>query len=221
MINPATVINPVTGKHQAVRNIYCVARNYISHAAELGNSVPSEAVFFQKSITSLTTDRVVELPDSGMIHHELEIVVLIGQAGKNITSEKAWEHVAGIALGLDFTDRSAQQRLKERRLPWFWAKSFSNAAFVTSFEQFDEARWQQPFTLTVNDNDAQRGIMAEMVFPIPELLTRLSSRIPLVSGDLLFTGTPDGVGQITDGDRLGISLGNKQFATIMIKMTEH
>ncbi len=205
------------GKQPAISNIYCVARNYHDHARELGNTVPIKPVFFQKSVAALTSAKTVKLPDEGEIHNELEIVVLIGEPGFGIPAEKAWDHVKKIALGLDFTDRGLQTQFKAKGLPWWAAKSFYNSAYLGPLETVDRQRWQQDFWLRRNDREIQRGNIDQMVFGIPELISHLSQHVPLMEGDLLYTGTPAGVGPVFDGDILELGLGGRLVSKIKIQ----
>ena len=200
-----------------VRNIYCVGRNYTGHAGELGNTVPETPMFFQKALASLTTGDVVELPRNSVIHYELEIVALISTGGYRIPVAEAWKHVGGLALGLDLTDRPLQSRLKAKQHPWFMAKSFKNAAVVSDFRPLDLKNWAKPFWLKVNDEIVQKGRMKDMVFPIPTLVNCLSERIPLLKGDLIYTGTPEGVGELKTGDRLELGLGDETLKELIVR----
>ncbi len=200
-----------------VRNIYCVARNYPDHARELDNELPSEPVFFQKSSAALSNSDSVQLPPDGEIHNELEIVILVDRDGFRIEVENAWQHIGGITLGVDFTDRSMQNILKAKRLPWFAAKTFSNSAYFCDFRPVDRVKWQQDFWLQRNGREVQRGSSTEMHFEISQLVNNLSKRVSLMAGDLLFTGTPAGVGPVEDGDILTFGLGDEVFRTLTIK----
>ncbi len=116
-----------------VRNIYAVGRNYPAHAKEMGSAVNNEPIFFQKSLTSLHTSSKIIIPRDRNIHHELEVVILVGSPGEFIDENTAIDHVAGLALGLDLTDRDLQNVLKKQSLPWFLSKSFKGSAIVTEF----------------------------------------------------------------------------------------
>ncbi|MFQ6607645.1 MAG: fumarylacetoacetate hydrolase family protein [Fidelibacterota bacterium] len=186
-----------------------MGRNYIAHAQEMGNQILDEPIFFQKSSVCLSADPVIKLPQSREIHYELEIVASIGKGGSNIPVKEAWHHVDGLCLGLDLTDRPLQQKLKEKRLPWFLAKSFLGSAVITQFEQLDLSAWSHDFWLTLNGKEVQRGNMDQMVFDVPTLIAYFSSRLPLIVGDLIYTGTPSGVGSLHGGDELVLGLGKK------------
>jgi len=201
-------------------NIYAVGRNYVSHAQEMDSTVLEEPIFFQKSSACLSDDSVITLPRGREIHHELEIVVSIGRNGSSIPSEEAWIHVDGLCLGLDLTDRPLQQKFKEEQLPWFLAKSFSGSAVITKFEPLDLSIWTRDFWLTINSREVQRGNMGQMVFDIPTLIAYLSARLPLTVGDLIYTGTPSGVGPLHAGDELVLGLGEEIKGEFIIRSTE-
>ena len=189
-----------------VRNIYAVGRNYPAHAKEMGSTVNNEPIFFQKSLTSLQTGAKIIIPRDRNIHHELEVVVLIGTPGEFINENTAIDHVAGLALGLDLTDRDLQNALKKQSLPWFLSKSFEGSAVVSEFRLKTDSLWEKEFWLKRNEVIVQRGKMDQMVFPITKLIEYLSARMPLLEGDLIFTGTPQGVGPIEQGDNLELGI---------------
>ena len=189
-----------------VRNIYAVGRNYPAHAKEMGSTVNNEPIFFQKSLTSLQTGAKIIIPRNRNIHHELEIVVLVGTPGEFIDENTAIDHVAGLALGLDLTDRDLQNALKKQSLPWFLSKSFEGSAVVSEFRLKTDSLWEKEFWLKRNEVIVQRGKMDQMVFPITKLIEYLSARMPLLEGDLIFTGTPQGVGPIEQGDNLELGI---------------
>ena len=197
-----------------VRNIYCIGRNYRAHAAELNHDVPDRSFFFQKSIPALNTTNEIILPENREIHHELEIVVLIGKDGEMISASSTDTFISGYALGLDLTDRIYQTQLKEAKLPWLLAKSFKGSAVVSTFQS---EMVQKDFWLKVNGEVRQRGNASQMVFSISQQISFLSSRIPLMSGDLIFTGTPSGVGSIHSGDSLELGIGEKSIHSLSVK----
>ncbi|MDX9759382.1 MAG: fumarylacetoacetate hydrolase family protein [Bacteroidota bacterium] len=194
-----------------VGTIYCIGRNYIKHIRELENEVSTEPVLFLKPAASLITQlREIELPAfSADVHHEAEMVLLIGREGRNIPEEHARHHIAGIAVGLDLTARDTQHELKEKGLPWAISKGFETAACVSdflptqSFEDFADIH----FSLQVNGVQRQEGDTSLMIFPVPRLLAFISAIVTLEPGDLIFTGTPHGVGAIAPGDRLDLAMG--------------
>ena len=197
-----------------VRNIYCIGRNYRAHAAELNHDVPDSPFFFQKSIPALNTTNEIILPENREIHHELEIVVLIGKDGEMISVSSTDTFISGYALGLDLTDRIYQTQLKEAKLPWLLAKSFKGSAVVSTFQS---EMVQKDFWLKVNGEVRQMGNASQMVFSISQQISFLSSMIPLMSGDLIFTGTPSGVGSIHSGDSLELGIGEKSIHSLSVK----
>ena len=197
-----------------VRNIYCIGRNYRAHAAELKHDVPDSPFFFQKSIPALNTTNEIILPENREIHHELEIVVLIGKDGEMISASSTDTFISGYALGLDLTDRIYQTQLKEAKLPWLLAKSFKGSAVVSTFQS---EMVQKDFWLKVNGEVRQMGNASQMVFSISQQISFLSSMIPLMSGDLIFTGTPSGVGPIHSGDSLELGIGEKSIHSLSVK----
>lgn len=197
-----------------VRNIYCIGRNYRAHAAEFNHDVPESPFFFQKSIPALNTANEIILPENREIHHELEIVVLIGKDGEMISASNTDTFISGYALGLDLTDRIYQTQLKEAKLPWLLAKSFKGSAVVSTFQS---EMVQKDFWLKVNGEVRQMGNASQMVFSISQQISFLSSMIPLMSGDLIFTGTPSGVGPIHSGDSLELGIGEKSIHSLSVK----
>jgi 2-keto-4-pentenoate hydratase/2-oxohepta-3-ene-1,7-dioic acid hydratase in catechol pathway len=190
-------------------NIYCIGRNYAAHARELNNPVPDRPVMFTKPLASLTFDGVIRIPSFVREpHFETELVAVIGKAGKNIARNQALNHVAGYGIGIDVTARDIQQELKAAAHPWFLAKGLDTFAPVSGFLPAGDlpVPVQLAFTLTVNGELRQTGDPSLMLFPLPELIARLSSYVTLHPGDLLFTGTPEGVGLLNDGDRLHAEL---------------
>ncbi len=202
------------GNFIPVRNIYCIGRNYRAHAAELNHDVPESPFFFQKSIPALNTTNEIILPENREIHHELEIVVLIGKDGEMISTSSTDTFISGYALGLDLTDRIYQTQLKEAKLPWLLAKSFKGSAVVSTFQS---EMVQKDFWLKVNGEVRQMGNASQMVFSISQQISILSSMIPLMSGDLIFTGTPSGVGPIYSGDSLELGIGEKSIHSLSVK----
>ena len=199
-----------------VRNIYAVGRNYPAHAKEMGSTVNNEPIFFQKSLTSLQTGAKIIIPRDRNIHHELEVVVLIGTPGEFIDENKAIDHAAGLALGLDLTDRDLQNELKKQSLPWFLSKSFKGSAVVSEFKTGTNDIWGKEFWLKRNEVIVQRGKMEQMVFSITKLIEYLSARMPLLKGDLIFTGTPEGVGRIEQRDNLELGIAQEILMEIEV-----
>ena len=197
--------------------IICVGRNYGLHAAELGNEVPQEPVLFLKPDSALVpkNNPFIIPAFSKDIHYECELVIRIGRAGKHIQKKFAHRYIHSIGLGIDFTARDLQQELKSKGLPWEKAKAFDGAAFVgdllpaASFGDLQSLRFQ----LLKNGLPVQDGFTGDMLFSIPTLVEEISKYFMLKIGDLIFTGTPAGVGKIEPGDQLeGMLEGQKNFS---------
>lgn len=203
-----------------VGTIYCIGRNYIKHIQELENEVNAEPVLFLKPAASLITQqRQIELPAfSNDVHHEAELVLLIGREGRHVAEEEALHYVTGVGIGLDLTARDTQSALKAKGLPWTTAKGFETAACVSDFlplqrlPKLDHLR----FTLRVNGDLRQEGDTSLMIFPVAKIVSFISSLVTLQPGDVVFTGTPHGVAAIAAGDRLDLSLENILHATFTV-----
>lgn len=200
----------LSGVAQDIGNIFCIGRNFAAHTAELGNRVEKEPLVFFKptSALSLETQAIVLPAYSKDVHHECEIVVLIGRGGDNLTEERALEHVAGYGIGLDLTARDIQTIEKEKGLPWSRSKCFRHSACVSGFVSADKVSDPQKLTfdLTVNGETRQRGEAGLMLFTIPRLISHLSTVYGLNAGDLIYTGTPAGVARLNAGDKLALDL---------------
>ena len=182
----------------------------------MGSTVNDEPIFFQKSLTSLQTSAKIIIPRNRNIHHELEVVILVGTPGEFIDENTAIDHVAGLALGLDLTDRDLQNALKKQSLPWFLSKSFKGSAVVSEFRMKTDGIWEKEFWLKRNEVIVQKGKMEQMVFSITKLIEYLSARMPLLKGDLIFTGTPEGVGPIKRGDNLELGIAQEILMEIEV-----
>ncbi len=184
--------------------IICVGRNYAAHAAELGNEVPANPVLFMKPDTALLKGNDFYLPEfSQEIHYELELVLKISKGGKYIQKENAAKHYDEIGLGIDFTARDLQQDLKSKGLPWEIAKAFDGSAVVSRFTSKEKYSSSQiKFHLQKNGDKVQDGDSQLMLFGFDELIAHISKYFTLRVGDLIFTGTPEGVGKVSEGDIL-------------------
>ncbi len=185
--------------------IICIGRNYVAHAKELGNEVPEEPVIFCKPDTSLLKNNApFYYPSfSNDIHHEVELVLRICREGKNIAPEFAHKYYDQIGLGIDFTARDLQSKAKAKGLPWDLAKGFNGSAPVSGFlpvNQFQED--DITFSLMVNGQTTQTGNTGHMLFKFADIISYVSKFILLKTGDLIFTGTPEGVGPVKIGDHL-------------------
>ncbi|MGC0152083.1 fumarylacetoacetate hydrolase family protein [Chromobacterium vaccinii] len=203
-------IHMLDGTAISVANIFCIGRNYAAHVKELGNREELEPVVFLKPGSALSLEgRPIHLPEwTDDVHYETELVVLIGRGGKRIAREDALSHVAGYGLGLDLTARDRQSEAKARGLPWTLSKGFDQAACLSRFiaaEALPEPN-RCRFSLSVNGQLRQSGRTELMLFDLAELIVYLSERFTLSPGDLIFTGTPEGVGKLYPGDRLSLRL---------------
>lgn len=198
------------GQSVAVANVFCIGRNYAAHAAELGNAVEAEPLVFLKPTSSLIAEgEPLRLPAySSDVHHECELVLLIGKGGNDIAPSEALEHVAGYAIGLDMTARDVQGVAKQKGLPWTKAKGFRGAATVSAFVPAERVSDpdQLVFSLKVNGEARQQGDTRLMLFPVPAIIHYLSTVYGLSAGDLIYTGTPEGVAAVKPGDRLHLAL---------------
>jgi acylpyruvate hydrolase len=189
--------------------VFCVGRNYAEHAKELQNEVPENPVIFMKPPTAvITNEQPLEYPSfTQELHYEGEIVLRIGKKGKNIPINSALSHVDALTVGIDFTARDIQNELKKKGLPWEIAKGFDGSAPIGTFKPFNH---QKRFQLFKNDLLVQDGNMDNMIFQIPVLIHFISTYFTLEEGDLIFTGTPKGVGSVQKGDVLeGLLEGEK------------
>jgi len=184
------------------KKIVAVARNYASHAKELGNPVPKSPSFFLKPTTSYVLQgNPIEIPNECEVHHEVELGVVIGKKGRNIDTEHAFSHVAGYTIALDLTARNLQSQAKEKGLPWTQSKGYDTFCPIGSFiskENIPEPH-NVELWLKIDGVYKQRGNTSQMIFKIPQLIAFVSSIMTLEVGDLILTGTPEGVGAILPG----------------------
>ncbi len=201
--------------------IICVGRNYAAHAEELLNEVPTDPVLFMKPETAIILPRnPFFIPDfSQEVHYEAELVVRINRLGKNIQTKFAHKYYNEITVGIDFTARDLQSELKQKSLPWEKAKAFDGSAAVGKFVALDklESRENITFSLTKNEELKQKGESANMIFGIDALISYISRYFTLKIGDLIFTGTPSGVGEIVKNDRLEVFLFQEKLLSINVK----
>ena len=201
--------------------IIAIGRNFIDHAKELNNPVPKEPIFFLMPETALLrNNQPFFYPDfSKDIHYELEIVVKLNRLGKNISKKYAPRYYSEIAVGIDFTARDLQQKCKEKGLSWEISKSFDGAAPISQFVSLDkfESINNINFRLVLNGKIVQQANTSEMIFPIDELISYVSQFMTIKIGDLLFTGTPAGVGPVKIGDRLTAYLEDEKMLDFVVK----
>ena len=194
-------------EHLKFENIYCVGRNFEGHAKELGNKVPTSPLIFQKSNSAVNVKETIEIPKNKTIEHELEIVLMIGKEGVPKNQEDARTFISGFSIGLDLTDRDLQSELKKKGLPWFASKSFKGSAVIdTNFRH----ECPNEFYLNVNQKIRQEGNLKDMIFSFEDIVLHLSKIVDLKKGDIIFTGTPEGVGPLESGDE--IEMGFKNYS---------
>ena len=200
--------------------ILCVGRNYSEHAKELGNAVPENPVIFSKPDTALIkNNEPFYHPDfSQDIHHEVELVIKISKMGKKIQPKFARNYFTEIGLGIDFTARDVQSKLKEKGLPWELAKAFDGSAPIGEFINIEGKDLTNiNFSLTKNGEMVQQGNTAQMIFPFEEIVSFVSQYFTLKVGDLIYTGTPAGVSKINIGDKLEGFIENQLMLTCEVK----
>jgi 2-keto-4-pentenoate hydratase/2-oxohepta-3-ene-1,7-dioic acid hydratase in catechol pathway len=201
--------------------IICIGMNYYEHIQELKHEIPSKPVFFLKPETALLVkNRPFFLPDfSQDVQYELEVVVKISKVGKHILPRFAHTYYQEIGLGIDFTARDLQQECIQKGLPWEAAKSFDFSAAVGSFVSKETYKSVDNlnFSLFLNGRQVQQGNTAAMVYKINELISYVSQFLTLKTGDLLFTGTPRGVGKVAINDRLTAFLEGKELMNFGVK----
>lgn len=204
-----------------IGNIYCVGRNYKLHAEELGNDVPTKPMIFGKPTHALaeTAGGEIVLPGTlGELHYETELIIHIARSYEpGVTLD---EMVDEIALGIDFTLRDVQSELKKKGHPWLLAKGFKNSAILTPFHAFpglDECL-KTDFTLLKNGEQAQRGNIRNVIFDLMTLIQYISEHFGLEKGDIIYTGTPEGVGPVADGDVLTFLWGDQKWGEFTARL---
>lgn len=200
--------------------IICIARNYAEHAKELKNEIPENPVFFLKPDTSvLQKDRDFYIPEfTENLHYEAEIVLKISKAGKYIQPEFASKYFEQISLGIDFTARDLQTQLKEKGHPWEIAKAFDNAAVVGEFYPKNDYDLENlNFHMTKNQEIVQKGNTNQMIHDFAKIISTASQYFTLKTGDLIFTGTPAGVGQVLENDYLEGYLDDRKVFEVRVK----
>jgi len=188
-----------------VHRIYCVGQNYREHAREMGDSGREPPFFFAKPADAVTQGRFVAYPPrTEKLHHEVELVVALGGRGSNITAAEALPLVFGYAVGVDLTRRDLQATAKQAGRPWTTAKGFDHSAPLSELRALAHCGHPRAaaITLAVNGEPRQQGNTADMIWSVPEIIAELSGYFELQPGDLIFTGTPAGVGLLLPGDRV-------------------
>ena len=201
--------------------LICIGRNYAQHISELKNEKPTEPVVFLKPDTAiLLKKQPFFIPDfSNEVHHEVEVLVKINRVGKHIDSKFSHKYYDQIGLGIDFTARDIQQKLKEKGLPWEKAKAFDGSAVVgkwvskSNFENLNNL----PFSLHKNNQIVQSSTTQDMLWNIDDIIAYVSQFFTLKIGDIIFTGTPSGVGPVKPDDSLKGFIGEEEFFSIKVK----
>ena len=201
--------------------IICIGQNYLEHIKELNSAIPEEPVFFMKPDTALLLEnKPFYIPEfSNEIHHEVEIVLKINRLGKNIDEKFAYKYYDELTVGIDFTARDIQKQQKTKGLPWEKAKSFDHSApmgkFVSKnkFEKMDNIN----FHLNINGKAVQKGNTRDLLFSFDKIISFISQFITLKIGDLIYTGTPVGVGAVNIGDKLEAFLEGEKLLAFDVK----
>ncbi|MFX3617716.1 MAG: fumarylacetoacetate hydrolase family protein [Sporolactobacillus sp.] len=205
-----------------IANIFCVGRNYVNHAKELHHAVPEKPLIFIKPSHAAVfmNNESLSLPgDQGSVHYEAELVVHIGRDYAPGLSADAL--IDAMALGIDFTLRDVQGGLQEKGYPWLDAKGFLNSAALTGFLPFpgiDVCR-NKDFSLQINGKEVQRGNIRSMIFDLDKLISYCTEHYGLKAGDILFTGTPVGVGPVSSGDSLALFWGEEELGKCTIALS--
>lgn len=194
-------------KEITIGKVVCVGRNYADHAKEMGNEVPDKfPIVFMKTATCMINsgENVVHPDYSENLHHEVELVLLVGKTVKNATLEESQNAIAGYAVGLDMTLRDLQFKAKDKGEPWTFAKIFDTSGVISNFVLVDEYNLtgNERIYLSVNGEIRQEATIGLMLFNSAEIIKNISSRMTLEAGDLIFTGTPAGVSRVVKGDKL-------------------
>ncbi len=202
--------------------IICIGRNYAAHAKELGNQIPSEPVFFLKPDSALLPKRnPLYYPEfTKDLHYECEVVLRISRLGKHIEERFAHTYIDAVGIGIDFTARDVQQQCKDKGLPWEKAKAFDGSAPVSQeFMPIDEIKDLNNlnFSLIKNGTTVQHGNTSQMLFPFDQIIAYVSQFMTLKIGDLIFTGTPEGVGPVQIGDNLEAYIEDQKMLTVNIR----
>lgn len=199
--------------------IICIGRNYVEHAKEMNASLPSAPIFFMKPETALLRTRDFFYPKfTSNLHYECEIVLKIDKVGKNIDEKFAHTYYSSCTLGIDFTARDIQQNCKEKGLPWEIAKSFDQSAPLSkTWIPLTGAKQEIKFELEKNGKTVQKGSNFNMIFSFDQIIAYISKFITLKKGDLIFTGTPAGVGAVEIGDNLKCLLMGKDVLNFNIR----
>jgi len=202
-----------------VNKIFCLGLNYSKHIAEMNHNKPDHPVIFLKANSALSySNDIINIPQiSSNMHYELELVIQINQKAKNIPVNSALDYILGYSAGIDFTLRDIQEDAKKKGLPWSVAKSFDQSAFVSSFHFYNGENLNAlNLQLNLNNQCKQSLIPSQMIFSIPEIISYISNLFTLEKGDLIYTGTPQGVGKVNSGDKLDLFINNQLQGSCLI-----
>lgn len=201
--------------------IICIGRNYLDHAKELNNDVPTTPLFFNKPDSAILPKRnPFYIPDfTNEVHHEIEFLVRINRLGKHIEKKFAHKYYNEVSVGIDFTARDVQQKLKQKEHPWELAKAFDGSAVIGKFiPKTDLSSLENTsFTLKKNGDITQKGTLSDMIFSIDDIISYVSQFMTLKIGDVIFTGTPSGVSKVNPNDLLEGYLGEKKLFEVRVK----
>jgi 2-keto-4-pentenoate hydratase/2-oxohepta-3-ene-1,7-dioic acid hydratase in catechol pathway len=201
--------------------IICIGRNYVNHAKELGNAIPSEPVFFLKPDTAISPKgHPFFIPDfTNNVHYEVELVIKINRLGKHIEEQFAHKYYSEIGLGIDFTARDIQEEVKAKGLPWERAKGFDGSAVISrTFINKEELDINNiGFSLSKNGDSVQEGNSKDMLFNFDKIIAYISQFYTLKIGDLIYTGTPAGVGQVANGDELEGFISTQKMFVVKVR----
>ena len=201
--------------------IICIGRNYLDHAKELGNKTPTSPLFFLKPDTAIQPKgHPFFIPDfSNNIHFEVELVVKISKNGKNIDEKFAHKYYDEIGIGIDFTARDIQEDCKKKGLPWEKAKGFDGSAQISNeFINKKSLKLEDiSFSLNLNNSLMQKGNSKNMIFSFDQIISYISKYYTLRAGDLIYTGTPSGVGKVEIGDSLSCFINGREMLNVNIK----
>ncbi|WP_241586597.1 fumarylacetoacetate hydrolase family protein [Rosenbergiella epipactidis] len=201
-----------------INNIYCIGRNYVEHAQELGNQVEEDPVVFSKPNSALIVGNTITLPTfSQDVHYETKLVIRISAPAFQIEPDQADAYYDSVAIGLDLTARDLQADLKSKKLPWLLAKGFNGSCYVSDFVAKQTVPQPIHFGLAINGKTVQQGVSSEMVFSIKQIIAFISRYIALQPGDIIFTGTPKGVGKLESGDTLRLTLEGEMMAELQVE----
>lgn len=204
-----------------VRRIFCVGQNYAAHAREMGHDPERSApVFFTKPSDAILPNGSVMPypPGTSNLHHEIELVVALNLGGANIPVDQANDYIFGYAVGLDMTRRDLQTQARDKGMPWDMAKGFDHSAPISALtpEMYTGVIAKGKIELTVNGETRQSADLGDMIWSVPEIIHELSKLVELAPGDLIFTGTPAGVGPVVKGDKLEATIAGLEPLIITI-----